>query len=486
MGYTFLHNQPTFIPDMRFSHRFPPDPYWPATRSRVILLIHQGSTIIGLLDLHSRRPIQHSSSALIGLQALADQLGAALRNAELYGEAVAARAEAERANLLKSRLFANISHEFRTPLNVIEGYSQAALVTPGLYGFDLPSALLKDLRHIYTSSEHLERLINDLLDLSKAEIGELDLLAEPMNPRGLIEEAFEIMAGSRTANDQVIWRVHLPERLPEIYADPVRLRQILLNLLSNAGKFTAAGSITLGVQAEPEHLHIWVEDTGSGIAPNFQQRIFEAFSTAELPRRPEQGIGLGLRVTHELVKLHGGAMTLTSKPGIGTTFHVYLPLPTPESLAARQALRVETGQIATLALHPDALPPQVSSLTRQTVAWFCEHYADTLSREKVAESLGVTAGYLTSVFRKELGLTPWEYLTRLRMAHAKELLISSSESIAEVAGRVGYDDPAYFTRVFLKETGHAPRALPQADAKGLRPSGGGEQDLQNETIWIRD
>ncbi len=459
LGYTFLHNQPTFIPDMRFSHRFPPDPYWPATRSRVILLIHQGSTIIGLLDLHSRRPIHHSSSALIGLQALADQLGAALRNAELYGEAVAARAQAERANLLKSRLYANISHGFRTPLNVIEGYSQAALATPGLYGLDLPPALLKDLSHIYTSSEHLERLINDLLDLSKAEIGELDLLAEPMNPRGLIEEAFEIMAGSRTANDQVIWRLLLPERLPEVYADPVRLRQILLNLLSNAGKFTAAGSITLGVQAEPEHLHIWVEDTGSGIAPQFQQRIFEAFSTAELPRRPEQGIGLGLRVTHALVRLHGGAMTLASKPGIGTTFHVYLPLPTPESLAAHQASKVETGQIATLALHPDALPPQVSSLTRQTVAWFCEHYADTLSREEVAESLGVTAGYLTSVFRKELGLTPWEYLTRLRMAHAKELLISGSESIAEVAGRVGYDDPAYFTRVFLKETGHAPRAF---------------------------
>ena len=462
LGYTFLHNQPTFIPDMRFSHRFPPDPYWPATRSRVILLIHQGSTIIGLLDLHSRRPIQHSSSALVGLQALADQLGAALRNADLYGEAVAARAEAERANQLKSRLFANISHEFRTPLNVIEGYSQAALVTPGLYGFDLPSALLKDLRHIYTSSEHLERLINDLLDLSKAEIGELDLLAEPMNPGGLIEEAFEIMAGRRTASDQVTWRVLLPERLPEIYADPVRLRQILLNLLSNAGKFTAAGSVTLGVQAEPDHLHIWVEDTGSGIAPNFQQRIFEAFSTAELPARPEQGIGLGLRVTHELVKLHGGAITLESRPGIGTTVHVRLPLLTAEILAGLQMPAVETAQGRALPFHPDALSPQVSSLTRQAVTFFCEHYATSISRQEVAASLGVTAGYLTSVFRKDLGLTPWEYLARLRIAHAKELLAAQSGSplsIAEVAGRVGYDDPAYFTRVFLKETGHAPRAF---------------------------
>ena len=106
--------------------------------------------------------------------------------------------------------------------------------------------------------------------------------------------------------------------------------RFLLNLLSNAGKFTAAGSVTLGVQAEPDHLHIWVEDTGSGIAPNFQQRIFEAFSTAELPKRAEQGIGLGLRVTYELVKLHNGVITLESTPGIGTTVHVRLPLLTAE------------------------------------------------------------------------------------------------------------------------------------------------------------
>ena len=101
----------------------------------------------------------------------------------------------------------------------------------------------------------------------------------------------------------------------------------------------------------------------------------------------------------------------------------------------------------------------MSGLTRQAVAYFCEHYATSISRQEVAASLGVTAGYLTSVFRKELGITPWEYLTRLRIAHAKELLSNNSLSIAEVAGRVGYDDPAYFTRVFLNETGHAPRAF---------------------------
>jgi AraC-like DNA-binding protein len=328
-----------------------------------------------------------------------------------------------------------------------------------LYGVELPQALLKDLRHIYSSSRHLERLINDLLDLSKAEIGELDILTEVMDPHDLIEEAFEIMAGSQTRNDHVTWRLLLPDRLPEICVDPGRLRQILLNLLSNAAKFTAAGSITLGAQSTPEHLHIWVEDTGCGIPLHLQQRIFEAFNTAELPRRPEQGIGLGLRVTYELVKLHGGTITLSSQPDIGTTVLIILPLPAPESLAATPSPAIEPALPPTLPLHSDLLPPRASHLTRQAVAWFCDRYASPVSRQEIAESLGVTPGYLTRIFRQELGLTPWEYLTHLRIAHAKELLAHSTISVTEIAGMVGYDDPAYFTRVFLKETGHAPRAF---------------------------
>lgn len=116
---------------MRHSQRFPPDPYWPSTCARVILPIRQRSELIGLFDLHSQQPIHHSPIALIGLQALADQLGVALRNADLYEEAIGARADAERANQSKSRLLANVSHEIRaTPLNVIAGYSQAALAWP--------------------------------------------------------------------------------------------------------------------------------------------------------------------------------------------------------------------------------------------------------------------------------------------------------------------------------------------------------------------
>ena len=458
LGHTLLANRPTFIPDMRHSHRFPPDPYWPMTRSRVILPIRQGPDIIALLDLHSQRPIQHRSGALLGLQTLADQLGVALGNADLYSEAVAARAEAERANQLKSRLLANVSHELRTPLNVIEGYSQAALARPDLYGAALPAAALKDLRHIYTSSTHLERLINDLLDLSRAEIGELEIVPVLQDPRAVIVDAFESIAGSRIAPEEVAWRLHLPASLPAIHADPGRLRQILLNLLSNAGKFTARGRIVMAAEAQESHLHLWVEDTGSGIPLEQQERIFTTFSTIGQPARPGQGIGLGLRVTHELVKLHQGTISLESTPGVGTVFHIYLPLPAPEQLAPQPAAAPSTSFVWN---QPNALPTHVDELTRQAVRFIWEHSGRAFSREELAASLGITPGHLTHHFRAVLGVTPWEYLTHVRIERAKELLRDSTSSITEIAGRVGYSDAAYFSRVFRQKTGRTPRAYRQ-------------------------
>lgn len=458
LGYTFLHNQPTFIPEMRHSHIFPPDPYWPDTRSRVIVPIHQGSTTIGLLDLHSLKPFQHSSTALIGLQALADQLGTALRNCELYGEAVAARAETERASQLKSRLLANISHEFRTPLNVIEGYSQSALTIPDLYGFDLPPALKKDLHHIYASAEHLEWLINDLLDVSRAEIGELEIYREPLDPRAVVEETFEIMAGSSAAQPTVAWRLELPESLPQLYADRARLRQIFLNLLSNAGKFTSAGRITLGAGVQSESVHFWIEDTGRGVAPELQQRIFETFSTADQPAEPGQGIGLGLRVTHELVKAHHGRIWLDSTPGVGTSVHVLLPVFRPEAEDAQPAAPDLFMLPVTLPGETGDLPPHISALVRQAVALMRNQYDEAITREGIAESLGVSANYFSRVFRRELGLSPWQYLSRLRVLRAKQLLADTDMSVTEVAIAVGFADSAYFSRTFHKEVGRSPLA----------------------------
>ena len=455
LGHTLLRNQPTFIPDMQRSHLFPPDPRLPACRSRVVLPIRFGQQVLGLLDLQSGHSTQHSHLDLVGLQVLGDLLGVAMRNADLYGDAIAAHAEAERASEIKGRLLANVSHELRAPLNIIQGYSQAALASPNLYGVDLPSELLRDLGYLYQSSEHLGRLISDLLDLSRAEINDLDIFPEPVEVNAFLEDVFRAMLGSLPARAEVEWRLELPESLPEIRADPQRLRQVLFNLLSNAHRFTEQGHVTLGARTTATHLHLWVDDTGCGIPLKQQQHIFRAFMTAERPRRPPEGLGLGLRVTHELVRLHGGTITFTSIPGAGATFHLYLPLPAPES-------RGERPVEAPLSILPDEanLPPPANELTRQTVAYLKQNYADAnLSRTIMAAHVAVSESHLTRTFRRDLGIAPWEYLTRYRVEQAKALLRVTNLTVTEIAYQVGYNDSAYFSRVFHEETGRSPLAF---------------------------
>ncbi|RPJ22795.1 MAG: helix-turn-helix domain-containing protein [Chloroflexi bacterium] len=258
---------------------------------------------------------------------LRNNLSSALQGATLFQEIQQARLDAEKADRIKTRLLANVSHEMRTPLNIIMGYTQDALQSPNKYDEELPSSLLSDLHQIQSNAEHQLRVINDLLDLSRAEIDELDLSLELLDPHQLLMEAFHSLADQATSPG-LQWKISVPERLPQIRADAVRLRQIFLNLLSNAKKYTENGQITLGAQVTPPEIHFWVTDTGLGIDPEQQERIFEPFVTVEDNRRLAGGIGLGLSITRHLVALHGGRMKLDSQPNQGSTFHIYLPLPT--------------------------------------------------------------------------------------------------------------------------------------------------------------
>lgn len=260
-------------------------------------------------------------------EVLRGQVSSSLKGALLFDETRKARTAAEKADRLKTRLLANVSHELRTPLNVIIGCTREVLNSATPYGAALPEELLKDLLHIHHSAEHQLRVINDLLDLSRAEIDELDLYLELLDPRPLLEEVFTSMAAA-DARSNVTWRLQLPDRLPKIQSDSVRLRQIFLNLLSNASKFVERGRIVLGAEVMPPHLHIWVQDTGPGIPVDMQERIFEPFVTAGHINRRSEGVGLGLSITRRLVALHNGLMQLDSQPEYGSTFHVYLPLPT--------------------------------------------------------------------------------------------------------------------------------------------------------------
>jgi len=257
---------------------------------------------------------------------LRNSLGSALQGAMLFQEIQQARLDAEKADAIKTRLLANVSHEMRTPLNIILGYTQDTLRAPNKHDIDLPDSLLNDVYQIHVNAEHQLRVINDLLDLSRAEIDELDLSLELLDPRQLLLDAFHSLADQSTSMD-VKWKVEVPERLPQIRADSVRLRQIFLNLLSNARKFTESGEILMGAAVEPPKIHFWVSDTGLGIDPEYQERIFDPFVTLGDNRRIMGGIGLGLSITRHLVALHGGTMKLDSRPEHGSTFHFYLPLP---------------------------------------------------------------------------------------------------------------------------------------------------------------
>ncbi|HJR79330.1 MAG TPA: substrate-binding domain-containing protein [Anaerolineales bacterium] len=257
---------------------------------------------------------------------LRNNLSSALQGAMLFQEIQQARLDAEKADHIKTRLLANVSHEMRTPLNIILGYTQNALQIPAKSGDEFLSSLLRDIRQIQSNAEHQLRVINDLLDLSRAEIDELDLSLELLDPHQLLVEAFHSLADQSTS-PSLHWKLDVPERLPQIRADAVRLRQIFLNLLSNAKKYTESGEITLGAEVTPPHIHFWVTDTGLGIDPYQQDRIFEPFVTIEDNRRISGGIGLGLSITRHLVALHGGIMSLDSQRNQGSTFHIYLSLP---------------------------------------------------------------------------------------------------------------------------------------------------------------
>ncbi|GAB4581095.1 MAG: substrate-binding domain-containing protein [Anaerolineales bacterium] len=613
-------------------------------------------------------------------EVLRGHISSALKGALLFRETQEARRLAERADQIKTRLLANVSHELRTPLNVIIGHAQRLQDANALD--PTPAEITKDLELIEHSAEHQLRIINDLLDLSRAEINALDLYPARLNSRALIEEAFAALAQE---GGDVVWALDLPEKLPTIVADPVRVRQILLNLLSNAARFTERGQITLGAEVDSPYLHLWVSDTGAGISPELVERVYEPFFSHEGVGRRPGGIGLGLSITRHLVQLHQGRIHVESEPGRGSTFHVYLPLPGedphpdlgkplagstlwlistairpppeivefarqrnltihpvrltddfegmllqgfPAVIACdlRETLSSDWALIRRLHNHPqlsqtpfmlfqaepdqngltslvvkpassqalweairpampesptglvlivdddararqiageavrkgmpgytvrmakdgaeglaalvdqppdlvildlmmpemdgfevldrmraderarkipvvilssrqlalndikrlerhagvtlqskgilseeeliaalnrslvgtDTLPPETSALAKRTISYLHQNYTRPLARWEIAESIGVNEDYLSRVFKRELGITPWEYLNRYRVFRAKEILTSGHDSVGEVARKVGFSDAAYFSRVFRQVVGVSP------------------------------
>jgi signal transduction histidine kinase/DNA-binding LacI/PurR family transcriptional regulator/CheY-like chemotaxis protein len=267
---------------------------------------------------------------------LGGQISAALkrtllteRNIRLYNEAVEARRAAEEANLLKSRFLSMVSHELRTPLALIVGTIEmmgqeesAGCLPP------LPDSYRKDMDCIQTSAQHLSRLIGDVLDLASDQAGELRLAREPLDMKEILEEV-ALLGKSLAREKGLTWQEVIPPVLPLVWGDRTRLRQVTLNLVSNAVKFTERGKVALIVEAAPNTITVQVQDTGMGIPLSEQQTIFDEFRRSERSvERGYGGMGLGLAISRRLIELHGGQIGVLSsgEEETGSTFYFTIPV----------------------------------------------------------------------------------------------------------------------------------------------------------------
>ena len=243
---------------------------------------------------------------------------------EQFIQAEAARERAERSDQVKSAFLASMSHELRTPLNAIINFTR--FVSKGTLG-PVNEEQVETLDNVIISGKHLLNLINDVLDMAKIESGSLTLfISDDVSINEIVSEVS--VTGRALIDDKPIeLKTRVEDNLPDMRGDHQRIRQILLNIISNACKFTDEGSITISAKQDADDIVIAIADTGRGIAQEDQAMVFEAFKqTNDGLRQGGGGTGLGMPITKNLIEAHGGSIQLDSEPGQGSTFSVRLPI----------------------------------------------------------------------------------------------------------------------------------------------------------------
>lgn len=290
---------------------------------QVVIPIRREARVIGLLALESTRPAQED---LDFLSRLSDHAAIAISNAQLYDQV-------QRANIAKSDFVSLVAHELKNPMTSIKGYTE--LLAAGTVGTvnEMQANFLNTIR---SNTDRMSTLVSDLNDNSKIEAGRLRLDFKFVEIMELIEEVIRSSKRQIEEKQQTV-QMEIPQQLPPVWGDRTRLGQVFTNLISNANKYTPeGGSLVIGAEPSPNHwdpqgasqvVHVWIRDSGIGISPEDQQRIFQKFFRSEDPKaREAPGAGLGLNITRSLVEMQGGRIWFESQYRRGTTFHFTVPV----------------------------------------------------------------------------------------------------------------------------------------------------------------
>ena len=351
----------------------------------------------------AQRFLEEARDGRADLELALESLSHANRQLLLANERTAAlRRIAEDAQRAKTAFVANVSHEFRTPLNMILGLVELMVETPKIYTVVLPPEMREDLQVVYRNCVHLSNMINDVLDMTRMETGRLSLHRERVDLRAVVENCL-VTVRPLVEKKHLAVRIEVPDALGQVYCDATRIQQVILNLVSNAARFTETGGITVRAVGQQQLVLVSVADTGPGITPEDAERVFEPFSQGSGSLwRDKGGSGLGLSISKQFVRLHGGRMWLESEVGVGTTFFFTLPVAPPIEHIAEpghmirkdwvwrtRAFRTERAVQADQLVKPRVLICDRTGILQSAFARYSDpvEFVETRSLEQAAEEL---------------------------------------------------------------------------------------------------